>query len=125
MQRVFEALASTPRRKILALLAHSELSAGEIAARFEMTKPSISQHLAVLEAAGLVVSEKRGQFVFYRQVSENLINALHGFVQEVCPVARPLKRESAVLGRKRGKAADEAGRAADEPVDIPGRGSGR
>ena len=94
MQRVFEALASAPRRKILALLAHAELSAGEIAARFDMTKPSISQHLSVLEAAGLVVSEKRGQFVFYRQVSENLINTLNGFVQEACPVARPLKRES-------------------------------
>ena len=95
MQRVFEALASQPRRKILALLAHTELSAGEIASRFSMTKPSISQHLAILEAAGLVVGEKRGQFVFYRQISENLVNTLHGFVQEVCPVSRPLKRESA------------------------------
>ncbi|MGU3537835.1 metalloregulator ArsR/SmtB family transcription factor [Methylobacterium sp. A54F] len=98
MQRVFEALASAPRRKILALLAHAELSAGEIAARFDMTKPSISQHLAVLEAAGLVASEKRGQFVYYRQVSENLISTLTGFVQEVCPVSRPLRRESAARG---------------------------
>lgn len=95
MQRVFEALSSAPRRKILALLAHAELSAGEIAARFEMTKPSISQHLAVLESAGLVTSEKRGQFVFYRQVEDSLINTLNGFVQEACPTARPLKRESA------------------------------
>ncbi|SFG86649.1 metalloregulator ArsR/SmtB family transcription factor [Methylobacterium gossipiicola] len=95
MQRVFEALASAPRRKILALLAHGELSAGDIAARFEMTKPSISQHLSVLEAAGLVTGEKRGQFVFYRQVRDNLINTLNGFVQEACPVTRPLKRESA------------------------------
>ena len=95
MQRIFEALASAPRRRILALLAHGELNAGDIAARFSMTKPSISQHLAVLEAAGLVESEKRGQFVFYRQVRENLVNTLNGFVQEVCPVSRPLKRESA------------------------------
>lgn len=99
MQRVFEALASAPRRKILALLAHNEMSAGEIASRFSMTKPSISQHLSVLEGAGLVVGEKRGQFVFYRQVSDNLINTLNGFVQDVCPVARPLKRESAAAAK--------------------------
>lgn len=97
MQRVFEALASTPRRKILAYLAHAELSAGDIASRFEMSKPSISQHLSVLEAAGLVTSEKRGQYVYYRLVPESLANTLNGFVQEVCPVSRPLKRESKSL----------------------------
>lgn len=101
MQRVFEALSSSVRRKILAYLAHTELSAGDIAARFAMSKPSISQHLSVLEAAGLVTSEKRGQFVFYTLVPESLTNTLNGFVQEVCPVSRPLKRESAALGRSK------------------------
>jgi ArsR family transcriptional regulator len=100
MQRIFEALASAARRRILALLAHGELSSGEIAARFDMTRASISQHLSVLEAAGLVTSEKRGQFVFYRQVRESLVNTLNGFVQEVCPVARPLRRESAARARR-------------------------
>jgi DNA-binding transcriptional ArsR family regulator len=100
MQLVFEALASTARRKILAYLAHSELSAGEIASRFSMSKPSISQHLSVLEAAGLVCSEKRGQYVYYSIVQENLVNTLHGFVQEVCPVSGPLRRESAKLSKK-------------------------
>ena len=61
MERVFQALASTPRRKILAYLAHAELSAGDIAARFEMSKPAVSQHLSVLENAGPIKSEKRGQ----------------------------------------------------------------
>ncbi len=97
MQRVFEALSSQVRRKILAYLAHAELSAGDIASRFKMSKPSISQHLSILEAAGLVASEKRGQFVFYRQSGDNLVNTLHGFMQEACPVSRPLKRESAAL----------------------------
>ena len=97
MQRVFEALSSTVRRRILAYLSHAELNAGDIASRFAMSKPSISQHLSVLEAAGLVTSEKRGQFVFYRLVPESLANTLNGFVQEVCPVSRPLKRESALL----------------------------
>jgi len=97
MQRVFEALSSPVRRKMLSYLAHTELSAGDIASRFEMSKPSISQHLSVLEAAGLVASEKRGQFVFYRQVRENLVNTLNGYVREACPVSRPLKQESAAL----------------------------
>jgi ArsR family transcriptional regulator, arsenate/arsenite/antimonite-responsive transcriptional repressor len=101
MQRVFEALSSTVRRKILAYLAHAELSAGEIASRFDMSKPSVSQHLSVLEAAGLVVSEKRGQFVYYRLVSDNLVNTLTEFLQEVCPVSRPLRRESAGLAKKK------------------------
>ena len=94
MDKVFDALASTPRRKILAYLSGAELTAGEIASRFEMSKPAISKHLSVLENAGLIESEKRGQFVHYRLGQENLVNTLNGFVQEVCPVSRPLKRES-------------------------------
>jgi len=82
------------RRKILAYLSEVELTAGEIAARFDMSKPSISKHLQVLENAGLVRSEKRGQFVHYALVRENLVNTLNGFVQNVCPVSAPLKRES-------------------------------
>jgi DNA-binding transcriptional ArsR family regulator len=100
MQRIFEALSSIPRRKILAYLTHSELSAGDIASRFDMSKPSISQHLSILEAAGLVSSEKRGQYVYYSLVPESLANTLNGFVQEVCPVSRPLKRESAARAHK-------------------------
>ena len=95
MEKVFEALASLPRRKILAYLSASDLTAGEIAARFAMTKPAISKHLQILENAGLIRGEKRGQFIHYALVRENLVNTLNGFVQEVCPVSKPLKRESA------------------------------
>ncbi|MFT4027201.1 MAG: metalloregulator ArsR/SmtB family transcription factor [Novosphingobium sp.] len=101
MQKIFEALASTPRRKILAYLAHAELSAGDIAARFDISKPAVSQHLSVLENAGLIASEKRGQFVFYRLVPESLANTLNAYVQEVCPVSRPLKAESAKIAQER------------------------
>jgi DNA-binding transcriptional ArsR family regulator len=94
MQRVFEALSSSPRRKILAYLSASSLTAGEIAARFSMSKPSVSQHLNILEAAGLVMREKKGQYVHYHLVPNNLVNTLNGFVQEVCPVSRPIKREA-------------------------------
>lgn len=100
MQLIFEALASPVRRKILAYLAHAELNAGDIAARFDMSKPSISQHLAVLEGAGLVTSEKRGKYVFYRQNTANIATTLTGFVQEICPVGRPLRKESAKLAEK-------------------------
>ncbi len=102
MQKVFEALASTPRRRILAYLAHAELNAGDIASRFDISKPAVSQHLAVLENAGLIASEKRGQFIYYRLVPDSLANTLNSYVQEVCPVSRPLKAESAKLARKRG-----------------------
>jgi ArsR family transcriptional regulator len=108
MQKIFEALASTPRRKILAYLAHAELSAGEIASRFAISKPAVSQHLAILENAGLVASEKRGQFVYYRLVPESLANTLNAYVQEVCPVSRPLKAESAQIARGRSGEGDSA-----------------
>lgn len=100
-ESVFDALASTPRRKILAYLAEAELTAGEIAARFSMSKPAISKHLAILENAGLIVGDKRGQFIHYALVRENLVNTLNGFVQEVCPVSRPLKRESKKIKQTR------------------------
>jgi len=97
MQRVFEALSSTVRRKILAYLAHTEMTAGEIAARFEISKPAVSQHLTILEAAGLVKSDKRGQFVHYSLTPDNMHNTLNDFLTEVWPVAKPLKRESAKI----------------------------
>jgi ArsR family transcriptional regulator, arsenate/arsenite/antimonite-responsive transcriptional repressor len=101
MDSVFDALASLPRRKILAYLAEAELTAGEIAARFSMSKPAISKHLSVLEGAGLIRGEKRGQFIHYALVRESLVNTLNGFVQEVCPVSRPLKRESKRMRQRR------------------------
>jgi DNA-binding transcriptional ArsR family regulator len=100
IEKVFEALASTARRKILAYLAHSDLTAGQIADRFEMSKSAISQHLNVLENAGLVRSEKRGQFVHYSLVEENLATTLNGYLQQVCPVSRPLMAESRALAEK-------------------------
>ena len=101
MEKVFEALASTPRRKILAYLSATELSAGDIASRFEMTKPSLSKHLRILESAGLIASEKRGQFVFYRIEGDNLAHTLAAFMQAVCPVSQGLKKESRALVQKK------------------------
>jgi DNA-binding transcriptional ArsR family regulator len=101
LDRVFEALASRPRRQILAYLSEAELSTTDLAARFSMTAPAVSRHLSILENAGLVTSERKGQFVLYRLNRDNLVNTLTGYAFEVCPVGRPLKRESRAL-RKRG-----------------------
>jgi ArsR family transcriptional regulator len=100
MDKVFEALSSTIRRRILAYLSATSMTAGEIADRFDVAKPTISKHLSVLEGAGLVRSERRGQFIHYSLVEANLVNTLTGFIQEVCPVARPLRRESRAKARK-------------------------
>jgi ArsR family transcriptional regulator, arsenate/arsenite/antimonite-responsive transcriptional repressor len=113
MQRVFEALSSTVRRKILAYLAHADLNAGEIAARFDMSKSAVSQHLGILENAGLVTSEKKGQFVHYRLVPDSLANTLNTYLQQVCPVSGPLKKESAALAASR---PDEAEPGGDSPA---------
>jgi DNA-binding transcriptional ArsR family regulator len=101
LDKVFEALSSTVRRKILAYLSATDLTAGEIADRFDISKPSISKHLSILERAGLIASERRGQFIHYSLVRDNLLNTLNGYLQEVCPVSRPLKRESARLAKSK------------------------
>jgi ArsR family transcriptional regulator, arsenate/arsenite/antimonite-responsive transcriptional repressor len=100
IERVFEALSSTVRRKILAYLSATPLTAGQIADRFDISKPSVSKHLSILENAGLITGEKKGQFIHYTLVRENLINTVNGYVQEVCPVSRPLRLESRILAEK-------------------------
>ncbi len=102
INNVFDALASTPRRQILAYLSEAELSTTDLATRFDMTAPAISRHLSVLENAELITSERRGQFVYYRLNGDNLVNTLTGYAFELCPTGRPLKRESSAI-RKRQK----------------------
>ena len=57
----FKALGDPTRRRILELLSEGEMSAGDIAAHFDMAKPSVSHHLNILKNAGLVTDERRGQ----------------------------------------------------------------
>jgi DNA-binding transcriptional ArsR family regulator len=101
VDRIFDALASRPRREILAYLSKAELTTAELAERFNMTAPSMSRHLSVLENAGLVTSERKGQRVLYRLTPDNLVNTLTGFAFEICPVGGPLKRESRALAKRR------------------------
>nr|WP_285841899.1 autorepressor SdpR family transcription factor [Sutcliffiella horikoshii] len=62
---LFKALSDENRRKILDLLKEGDLTAGEIAEHFDMSKAGISQHLSVLKNADLVYAVKRGQYVYY------------------------------------------------------------
>ena len=61
----FKALADPTRREILALLRRREMTAGDLAAKFDMTKPSMSHHFAVLKEADLVTSRREGQQIWY------------------------------------------------------------
>jgi ArsR family transcriptional regulator, arsenate/arsenite/antimonite-responsive transcriptional repressor len=65
MNAFFRALNDPSRREILELLNRGDLTAGEIADKFNMTKPSISHHLDLLKQAGLVVCVREGQFQKY------------------------------------------------------------
>ncbi|MEM9584415.1 MAG: metalloregulator ArsR/SmtB family transcription factor [Pseudomonadota bacterium] len=91
--KVFEALASTTRRRILAYLSEGELTAGAVAERFDMSQPAISKHLSILETADLIWKKREGQFVKYGMKADNLGGTLAKFMQEVCPPSRALKAE--------------------------------
>jgi DNA-binding transcriptional ArsR family regulator len=62
---VFKALADPTRREILRLLRSKEMSAGDLAERFDMTKPTVSHHFAVLKEADLIASRREGQQIIY------------------------------------------------------------
>lgn len=65
MNLLFKALNDETRRKIIELLKDRDRNAGEIATKFNISKPSISHHLDILKRANLITSEKKGQFVLY------------------------------------------------------------
>lgn len=62
---MFKALSDPTRREILDRLKEKDLTAGEIADYFSISKPSISHHLTILKVAGLITQEKKGQFIYY------------------------------------------------------------
>jgi DNA-binding transcriptional ArsR family regulator len=90
MDRVFAALASLPRRRVIAFLSQTALSTADLAERFAVSRPAMSRHLAVLERAGLVTGARQGQRVLYRLNRDTLLNALARFASEV---DGPLRRE--------------------------------
>jgi ArsR family transcriptional regulator, arsenate/arsenite/antimonite-responsive transcriptional repressor len=99
--KIFEAVASGPRRQILAYLSKAGLTTSELAAKLQMTAPSTSRHLSVLENAGLVTGQRQGQRVIYKLIPDSLVSTLTGFALEVCPLAGSLKRETRPIAKRK------------------------
>ena len=76
MEAALKAIAAPRRRRILALVRDEELSAGEIASHFDVTRPAVSQHLNVLKEAGLVNERRNGTKRLYSVRREGLIPLL-------------------------------------------------
>ena len=82
MKKIFKALDDPTRRKILDLLKAKDLTAGEIAEHFDMQKPSVSYHLDLLKQAELVVSVKKGQYVYY-SLSTSVLEDIIGWLMNL------------------------------------------
>ncbi|HZX27542.1 MAG TPA: autorepressor SdpR family transcription factor [Telluria sp.] len=81
MNTVFKALSDPTRRRVLQLLKEGPRTAGELSAQFDMAKPSMSAHFAVLVAADLIEAEKHGRSITYRLKMSVLEEALLGFAR--------------------------------------------
>ncbi len=81
MNKVFKALSDPTRRRVLQLLRRRPMVAGELAEHFEVSKPTMSAHFAVLRGAGLVETERNGKTIIYRLKMSVLEDALLGFTQ--------------------------------------------
>jgi len=90
---IFKALADPTRREILRLLGDGERTAGELAGRFEMTKPSVSHHFAALKEAGLVRTRRDGQQIWY-----SLNTAV---IQDLLTWTLELRERAGIEGEKR------------------------
>jgi DNA-binding transcriptional ArsR family regulator len=93
MEATLKAIAAPHRRQILSLVRDDELSAGEIAKNFDVTRPAVSQHLNVLKEAGLVSERRNGTRRLYRARPEGLV-PLKQFLEDFWdPRLEALKRE--------------------------------
>lgn len=94
METALKAIAEPHRRRILSLVRDGELSAGEIASHFEVSRPAVSQHLTVLKEAGLVAERRNGTRRLYRARPEGLVD-LKAFLDEFWGVRlEALKRDA-------------------------------
>jgi DNA-binding transcriptional ArsR family regulator len=101
MSDVFAALAHPVRRRILAMLRERAMSAGEIAAAFDLSKPTLSGHFAVLKEADLVSVERKGASLIYRinlSVAEDALAAM----MEIFRIGDPAPKQRAASARSKG-----------------------
>jgi DNA-binding transcriptional ArsR family regulator len=94
METALKAIAAPRRRQILTLVRDGELSAGEIASHFEVTRPAVSQDLTLLKEAGLVSERRNGTRRLYQARPEGMVE-LRAFLEEFwAPRLDALKREA-------------------------------
>ncbi len=103
MEAALKAIAEPHRRQILRLVRNEELSAGEIASHFDVSRPAVSQHLGVLKEAGLLTERRNGTRRLYRARPNGLVE-LKAFLEEFWDERlEALKREAEREEQKRGK----------------------
>lgn len=90
VSNAYRALGDPTRRGILWLLREGELPAGELASQFEISWPSVSRHLKVLEAAGLVSSERRGGNIIY-SLQTSVLEDIATEVADMARIGQPLR----------------------------------
>jgi ArsR family transcriptional regulator, arsenate/arsenite/antimonite-responsive transcriptional repressor len=93
MNDAFKALADPTRREILRLLRSGERTAGELASRFDMSKPSVSHHFAVLKAADLIRSRRDGQQIYYA-LNTTVVEDLLAMIWDLFPGNRENGKET-------------------------------
>ncbi len=94
MNRVFKALSDPTRRRVLQLLRERPMTAGELAEQFDLSKPTMSAHFAVLREANLIDADKQGTTITYRLKMSVLEDALLGFAETFefeSPVSRNIE----------------------------------
>ncbi|HTO24251.1 MAG TPA: metalloregulator ArsR/SmtB family transcription factor [Gaiellaceae bacterium] len=103
MEAALRAIAEPHRRQIIRLVWDGELSAGEIASHFDVSRPAISQHIGVLKEVGLVTERRNGTRRLYRASTERLVE-LRTFLDEFWgDRLEALKREAEREEKERGK----------------------
>jgi DNA-binding transcriptional ArsR family regulator len=93
MNEAFKALGDPTRREILRLLRGGEMTAGELAERFDMSKPSVSHHFAVLKAADLIRARREGQQIYY-SLNTTVVEDLLALVWDLFPSRGGGRKES-------------------------------
>ena len=106
MEAALKAIAAPHRRQILSLVREGELSAGEIAAHFDVTRPAVSQHLNVLKEAGLLSERRNGTRRLYRVRPEGLVPVEEFLEQFWDPRLDAIKREIEREERKKHGSSD-------------------
>ena len=91
MNHLFKALNDPTRRQILEMLKDKDMTAGDIAAQFDMSWPSVSHHLDLLRKAGLVVAQKEGQFVYY-SINTTVMDDMLQWLLQFKKIANPIRK---------------------------------